>query len=129
MSTTSKRTKTVRTVYWVLWVVSLLLTIGPLIGYTIYGFIEAETKQKVVLSMTSILSIALGAFCALSKRKIRSLVWIVLIGLTVALNHITAPVLVIGICSTVDEFLVDPAVKHYRAMLISNKEIDKRGIE
>lgn len=128
MSTASERTKHCRILYWVLWSVSLLLTIGPMLGYLIYGFATAEVHKKLVLSLTTICALVFGVISILTKKKIRSLIWLLMIGLTVALNNITVLVIIYAICSILDEFLVEPAVDRYKTMLISNKEMDKRGV-
>lgn len=124
----SKRTKNMRAGYWVTLTFNLLLTFGPLLGYLIYGFIVAEPKEKIGLSAVTICAIVLGAISAICKLNLRSTLWVLLLGLYWALGTLLEPLIIIASCTILNEFVVEPLNKSYKAKLITNKEIDKRGL-
>lgn len=127
MSTTNERTKQVQAKYWALEITSILLTIGPMLGYLIYGYIVSETQQKVVLSMTTMCAVVFGALNIVFKKQLRSVVWILFLGIAYAVDQLTSLVIVMAVCTIIDEFAVAPAAKIFKQKLITNKEIDKRG--
>lgn len=126
---TSKRTKQIRTVYWILNSTSILLTVGPLIIYIAYGMAVSEPQRKVVLSMTAVCAIILGVINVLMKKHLRSVIWILLLGVSFALENITTLVIIMAVCTVIDEFAITPVLATKRAQLITNKEIDRRGSE
>lgn len=123
----TNRTKQIRTIYWSLTAVSMILTIGPLIGYVIYGMAVSEPQRKIVLSMTAVCAIFLGVINVLMKKHIRSVMWILLLGASYALENITTLVIIMAVCTILDEFIVAPVLANKRQQLITNKEIDHRN--
>lgn len=119
-------TKKYRAGYWIFTILSWLLTIGPLIVFTIMGFIQGEPSQKVTLGITVMVAIVCVILSILMKLHIRSTIFILILGIYVCLDNILPLILTICICTIVDEILIQPIQKMYKSKLTINKEIDKR---
>lgn len=127
---TSKYTKKLKVISILLTLLSLLLSIGPLIVYSTLALTNAQcdTSDKcILLSMLSIGTI-LSLVCIINKYTPRCRIWLVIIGLYLCLDSILGCILVIAITQVLDELIVAPIARRYREKLRINKEIDKRGI-
>lgn len=126
----STRTKKLRLIAFLLTLLSILLTIGPLCVYSVKAFTNSQassTDKCVLLSMLSIGTI-LSLVCIINKYTPRCRIWLVIIGLYLCLDSILGCILVIAITQVIDELIVAPIARRYREKLRINKEIDKRGI-
>lgn len=120
-------TKSLKAKYRLFQILSLLLTIGPLLYFTLVAFITCDvTSEKVTLSMTVLVCLILTLIGLINKHAFKSKLWLLLIGLYVCLETIMAPLISIAICQVVDELIVDPLKKHYKERFTINKEIDRR---
>ena len=122
----SSITKKYRKGYWILTVISWALVLGPLVFYVIFGFIRGGTVEKVSLGITTMAAIALTAFSIVFKKHIRSTFFIILLGIYLALREITVVLIILSVCTILDEFLIAPMQKIYREKLVINSQIDKR---
>ena len=68
--------------------VSILLTVLPVLIFTILAFIRGTTGQKVVMGICVTTSILFVALNVVLKRKIRCTVWLLLIGIYSCLSSI-----------------------------------------
>lgn len=107
-------------------VIDWLLVLLPPIVFMIIGFATAETTRKIVLGVFFFAAVGFGALSIILKLKLKCVIWIFLIGLTIGLNNVMVIVLTIGICTIVDELVIEPAKKYYKSKYTINKEIDKR---
>lgn len=105
---------------------SLLCSVGPLITFFIMGLVEGEDKEKIVLTMTMIGAIILSLFALLRKIHLRSVTYIIMIGLWVALDRLLPFILTIAICTILDELLFTPLYKRWNEDYHTHKQIDKR---
>lgn len=125
----SKFTKASRRKLWLFRILDWFCLIAPLLAYVIYALCsgEALVGQKVaVLSMTMI-AIILTAFNVIAQKKLRCPIWIILIGLYVAIKNYLMPLIIIlAITSVLDDLVFTPLISYYRSQLISNKAIDER---
>ena len=124
----TKRTKRLQLTGLLLTLLSICLTFGPLIVYTVLAFNNnnASTSDKITLmSMLSVGTI-LSLVCIVTKYTPRCRHWLILIGLYLCLDKFIGCVLVMAITQAVDELLVHPLAKHYRNIARINKEMDKR---
>lgn len=122
----SKTTKKYRKAYWITTAISWALVLGPFLGYLIYGFIRGETIQKLSLGVTSMAAIALTGFSIILKKHIRSTIFIILLGIYIALREITILLIILSICTILDEFIITPLQKSYREKMVINNQIDRR---
>lgn len=119
-------TKKYKRIYKLLSLLSLLLTLAPIIVYIILGFMHGSIGQKVTLGICLLMTIILTLINVMFKYKIRSTIWILLIGIYVCMDKITPLLIIIAITTIIDEFILEPLVKSYKSKYTINKEIDKR---
>lgn len=123
MSDVTKKYKSLHLTYSI---ISLFLNVLPILVYTIIGFINGDVRSKVTLGLTLFIAICLVAINFLFKYSIRSTIWILLLGIYAALDKITTLLIIIAICTVVDEFIITPLAKKYKDKYKINKEIDAR---
>lgn len=123
------RTKKFKIAAILLTVLSICLSIGPLIVYSVIAFNNAgaTTVNKVTLmSMISVGTI-LSMVCAINKYSPRCRLWLIMIGLYVCLDKFIGCVLVMAITQCIDELVIHPLARIARQKYGINREIDKRG--
>lgn len=120
-------TKKYRSTYIILMIVSLILNLFPVAFYVVKAFIESSaTYQKVALSSTIFISLILTCVSLLTKVNIRSIIWILFIGLYVCLDSIIDMIWFIAVFQVTDELVISPLKKMVKNKWIINKELDKR---
>ena len=124
----TETTQKYRTTYWILFAISIALNFVPLLVYVIKGYasIEVSESRKVTLTMTMMIALCLSIYNILAKKHMRSVIWILLLGVYFAVQKIELLLILMAICTIVDEFVVEPLMKRYKFKYKSNKEIDSR---
>lgn len=124
----TETTQKYRTTYWILFAISVALNFVPLLVYVIKGYasIEVSESRKVTLTMTMMIALCLSIYNILAKKHMRSVIWILLLGVYFAVQKIELLLILMAICTIVDEFIVEPLMKRYKFKYKSNKEIDSR---
>lgn len=124
----TETTQKYKTTYWILFSISILLNFLPLIVYIIKGYasIEVSEARKVTLTMAMMIALILSIYNILAKKHMRSVIWILLLGVYFALQEIELLLLLMAICTIVDEFIVEPLMKKYKLKWKTNCEIDSR---
>lgn len=120
-------TKEYRREKWLLLILSILCNLLPIAIYTIKAFIVAGVGQKVTLGVCLTLALLFVLINIITKHRIRSTLWILLIGIYVCLDHIQSLLIIMAITTIIDEFILEPAYKRVKNKYIINKEIDKRN--
>lgn len=120
-------TKEYRREKWLLLILSVLCNLLPIAIYTIKAFIVAGVGQKVTLGVCLTLALLFVLINIITKHRIRSTLWILLIGIYVCLDHIQSLLIIMAITTIIDEFILEPAYKRVKNKYIINKEIDKRN--
>lgn len=105
---------------------SLAVTILPVVVYAIIGFANGAVHEKLTLGITLIVAIILAAVNVIFKFHIRSVLWIMVLGIYFCLDNIMPLLLIVAIGTIVDEFLLSPLHKLYKNKAKINREIDKR---
>lgn len=108
-------------------IISSSLTFIPLIIYSIIGFIQGPVTHKVTLSLTLIVCIIFTIITTVFKHRIRSTIWILLLGIYMCMKNITPLLIIIAISTILDEFVIEPQAKKYKQKYIINNEIDERS--
>lgn len=126
----SEYTKSTRRKLWILRGINFLLLFLPVIVYVIIalanGGVTVSGRISIVASV--MVSIILTTFNVITKVKLRSPRWILIIGLYVAFRESLLPLIImLAVTSVLDDFFFTPAIAHYKAELISNKVYDKRS--
>lgn len=109
---------------------SVLCSIGPAIGYVIYGLISAQlVTQKASIMLCAFVAIIGSLLCLISRVfTFRSRIWVILLALISIVNSYLTMILVFAITQVMDEMIFAPAARYFRQKYSINKEIDKRGI-
>lgn len=128
--TESKVTKSMKRKYYFYQVLSILVTVAPLLVYIVIGFANGDIHkgQKVFLGFTCIMAAILVTINTLMKYHLRSPLFILLLGVYYALTNILPLIVIIAVGTIIDEFLFAPKAKKYKLKMQMNKEIDNRGI-
>lgn len=95
-------------------ILSFLITFVPIIIFYIKGWILGDAYSKMTLGITFTACLILSALSIIMKFKCRTLVWVMLLGVYVALGNIQSILVTLLICTAVDEFLLSPLYRHYR---------------
>lgn len=121
------RTKKFKTGWIICSVLSFLLTFGPLIYFGIEAFITTGVVHyKMALCGSLAIVLMITVICKLREYKPRSLPWIVLIALWIALDSLGAIIIAFTVTQCLDEFVVSPLKRFCRTKYTINKEIDLR---
>jgi hypothetical protein len=107
-------------------VLATLCLIAPVGYYTVYAFIAGQVAQKFTLGMLCITALILTAFNAINKAHLRCPIFIILLGVYIALSEITVMLVILAITTILDELVFTPLHKKYKNLYIINREIDKR---
>lgn len=129
MAKTSSFTKRTRFKYWTLKVLQNLLLFLPLMVYIAIALVNPGVivVEKMVLLSSITVALILTGFNFVSKRNLRSPLWIVVLGLYFAIGQYLMPLIVIlAVVSLLDDVIFRPLIGHYRVKLIASKTIDER---
>lgn len=108
-------------------ILSLVVLTAPLAYYTVLGFISGGPKQKATLGITFTIALMLVAVNLVFKYRIRSTLWILVLGIYFCLDDILPLLFMVAVGTIADEFILSPLARSYRHKMIINREIDKRG--
>lgn len=127
MSQTTKNLKIKKNVFHF---ISWVLTFAPILIWLCIAMYKSSEITKPALAITITIAALFSMVNLLLKYSIRSTIWILLIGIYVAMKNITPLLIIIAVCTILDEFIVHPLYKHYKEKYKINKEIDSRvGVE
>lgn len=107
-------------------VFSILLTILPILIYTVIGFVEGSVGAKVSLGMCLMTTLIFVTINVIFKHRIRCTIWIMLIGICACVSNVIPLLIIMAVTVALDEFLLEPLSAHYKSKYIINQEIDKR---
>lgn len=112
----------------IFFVLLIALNIGPLLGTLIYSLSNGdfEAKTKVTLSVIFIFVLFITIVNLISKWHLRTPMWVIIFILMYLLANLKPILLIIGICTIVDELLVTPLYKHFKEKYKWNKNYDIR---
>lgn len=94
-------------------ILSFLATFGPFIFYGIKAMIEGEPAQKFTLSIFSLVAVIIAVAGVLLKVHLRSVIWILLLGVYFCLDNLIGVILVVAICTILDELVFNPLYHRY----------------
>lgn len=106
--------------------ISIIILIAPILVYVVLGFANGEITQKVTLGITLSIALLLTIVNAIFKFHIRSVIWIMVLGIYFCLQNIMPLLLIVAVGTILDEFILTPLHKSYKNKATINKEIDKR---
>lgn len=129
MSNKSERLKSLKNKLNLTKFLSFICTIVPLLVYVIVGFAnnEIHTGSKVFLGFTLISALILTLTNILMKYHLRSPLFIILLGIYVALDNILALMIIISVGIIIDEFILQPIIKNLKVKVSVRKELEHDG--
>lgn len=127
----SDRTKQCKTLTTIFGVLHFLCLFGPLLYFVPYGYATGAVVEKIAMSFTVIASVILALISVLVSVTARAglhrcIMWILITGVLFTLQEIQVFIWIMAVTSILDELVFTKVRDHYKAALISNREIDRR---
>ena len=128
----SAYTKKVQTKLWLYRILDWICLFAPLIVYICIamgsGGVAAVGKIAVVGSV--IVAAILTTINVIAQKRLRCPIWIVLLGLYVAIREYLLPLIIIlAITSILDDLVFTPLIHYYYTAYVSSTTMDKRQEE
>ena len=120
-----KRTKNLKRLKIIFWIASITATLIPFVFYLIKAFIEGDPGQKFTLGSTILVATVLLLINVIFK--LRSALWVLVLGIYICLKDIAPMLLTVAICTIADELILSPLARHFSRLHQINVEIDKGG--
>ena len=95
-------------------ILSFLITFVPITIFYIKGWIMGDAYSKTTLGITFTACLILSALSIIMKFKCRTLVWVMLLGVYLALGNIKDILTILLVCTATDEFIFTPLYHYYR---------------
>lgn len=127
----SDRTKQCKILTTIFGVLHFLCLFGPLLYFVPYGYATGAVVEKIAMSFTVIASVILALISVLVSVTARAglhrcIMWILITGVLFTLQEIQVFIWIMAVTSILDELVFTKVRDHYKAALISNREIDRR---
>ena len=122
-------TKSCRKKLWFFRILDWLCLSLPLLIYLIIALENDGIKvsQKVAVVGTLIVAIILTILNVIGQKRLRCPIWIILIGLFIAIRDQLLPlVIILAIVSVLDDLVFTPIISYYHTKTIASKTIDQR---
>lgn len=122
-------TKVCRMKLWLYRIIDWILLFMPVIVYVVIALCDegVTTVGKVSVVGTVAVAAILALFNIIAQKRLRCPIWIVLIGLYIAIRDYLLPlVIILAVVSICDDLILTPLISYYRSKLIANKAIDER---
>ena len=129
MGKASQFTKKSRALLWTWRIIDWLCLFAPLLIYLIIGLASnsVTTGAKVTLVAMLFLALILTVINVIAQKHLRCPIWILLIGLYVAMDKYLMPLIIIlAITSILDDLIFTPIIHYYYTQTVASKTIDKR---
>lgn len=125
----SKFTKKSRALLWTWRLIDWLCLFAPLIVYLIIGLVNdnVTTGGKVTLVAMLFIALILTVINVVAQKHLRCPIWVLLIGLYVAMEKYLMPlVIILAITSILDDLVFTPIIHYYYTQTVASKTMDKR---
>ena len=127
----SERTKQCKRLSVFFLILHILCLFGPLLYFIPYAYIVGEVGRKLALSLFLIVALCLSVVALISDAKTRgglakSIMWILVIGISICLQEVKVFVYIMAIVSIIDELVIVKLCAKYKDAYAANREIDRR---
>ena len=99
---------------------------GPILIFFIRAFAVGDTSHKLTLGLTFTVALILTAINLIMKSHLRSVIWVLLLGVFAVLDHYLTIILTFAITTFLEELVFSPLHRYYKSKARINAEIDKR---
>ena len=93
-----------------------------------YANPELPTGAAVCLTGSLVIAAVLGLINIILKYRLRCCIWILILGLYIALDNILPIVLVLAFTTIIDDLVLTPLVDRFKNEYVANRAMDKRGV-
>lgn len=125
----SNFTKKSRALLWMWRLIDWVCLFAPLLIYLGIGLASdnVTTGEKVTLVSMLLIALILTAVNVIAQKHLRCPIWVLLIGLYVAMDKYLMPLIIIlAITSVLDDLVFTPLIHYYYTQTVASKTIDKR---
>lgn len=126
---TSEFTKSCRRKLWFFRLLDWICLAAPLIVYVIIALFNDGIKvtYKVAVISTLMIALVLTIFNIIAQKRLRCPIWIVIIGLYIAIRDYLMPLIIILACTSIlDDLVFTPLIHYYYTKTVASKTIDQR---
>lgn len=112
---------------WVLTVIDWIILLTPIIVYFFIGLCgDGVIVKKVTLVCTMVVALCLAIFNIIAKKHLRSVLWIMVLGIYVACENILPMIMILAVATILDEFLFTPLIERYKTQYLASKTDDEK---
>ena len=125
----SEFTKSCRRKLWFFRILDLICLAMPLLIYIVIALCNDGIKvgYKVAVISTLLIALILTIFNIIAQKRLRCPIWIVLIGLYIAIRNWLLPlVIILAVTSILDDLVFTPLIHYYYTKTVASKTIDER---
>ena len=125
----SEFTKRCRRKLWLFRILDWICLIMPILIYVVIALSNDGIKMgyKVTLMSMLIIAIILCIINVIAQKRLRCPIWIILIGLYVAIRDYLLPlVIILAVVSVLDDLVFTPLIHYYYTKTVASKTIDQR---
>ena len=125
----SNFTKRLRTKLWLCRILGWILLFTPVLVYVCIALFSDGVLVAGRVSVVASVLVAsmLTAFNVIAQKRMRCPIWILVIGLYVAVRDWLLPLIIIlAVTSVLDDLVFTPLISHYKARMEASKVIDDR---
>ena len=128
----SDYTKTVRMKMWLYRIIDWLVLFTPVAVYVVIALADGgvTTTGKVSVVGTVMIAGILAIVNVIAQKRLRCPIWIILIGLFIAIKELLLPLIIIlAVVTVLDDVILTPLIQHYHDKLVASKVYDERREE
>lgn len=122
----SSKTKKLKIKSRILGLLSFICTTVPMLVFIGIAVATGSVEERFVICLTGLIAGMFLVINILLKYRIRSTLWVLLLGIYFCLSNITVLLLFLAIGTILDEFCIEPMRLRAKQRYIINKEIDDR---
>lgn len=124
----SKHTKKSYLALWICRIVDFILLFLPISIFVVMAIIDkdVESLHKIVIIATVAVVLILGLFNIVAQKHLRSPIWILFLGLYMCYKNLIPLIIMNAIALILDEFVLTPLIRYYKAKWVSNRAMDER---
>lgn len=129
MAAKSKYSKTLYRQFWLYRILDWVCLFLPTIIYVFIALFDTGVVVygKIAVSATVIMALIFTFVNIVAKKKISCVIWILMVGLIVALHDLVLPlVIIMAVTSALHDFVLAPLVETFKTAYISSRTDDNK---
>jgi len=124
-------TKSCHRKLWLFRILDFICLVTPMLVYIIIALCTDSVKvgYKVAVISTLLVALIVTLISVVTQKKLRCPIWIILIGLYVAIREWLLPlVIILAVVSILDDLVFTPIIQYYYTKTVASKTIDDREV-